>query len=88
LVLVVCCLAALPTIVHALTQSLFGGVMTDIRSMLEVSSFGMGVMAAAFNLPSVLLQPGAGAQRRVDRNTRQANPRLPTTASRCCRERR
>jgi MFS family permease len=40
---------------------LFGGVMTDIRSMLEVSSFGMGVMAAAFNLPSVLLQPGAGA---------------------------
>ena len=61
LVLVVCCLAALPTIVHALTQSLFGGVMTDIRAMLEVSSFGMGVMAAAFNLPSVLLQPGAGA---------------------------
>ena len=61
LVLVICCLAALPTIVHALTQSLFGGVMTDIRSMLEVSSFGMGVMAAAFNLPSVLLQPGAGA---------------------------
>ena len=61
LVLLVCCLAALPTIVHALTQSLFGGVMTDIRSMLEVSSFGMGVMAAAFNLPSVLLQPGAGA---------------------------
>jgi MFS family permease len=60
-VLVICCLAALPTIVHALTQSLFGGVMTDIRSMLEVSSFGMGVMAAAFNLPSVLLQPGAGA---------------------------
>lgn len=59
--LLVCCLAALPTIVHALTQSLFGGVMTDIRSMLEVSSFGMGVMAAAFNLPSVLLQPGAGA---------------------------
>ena len=61
LVLVICCLAALPTIVHALTQSLFGGVMTDIRAMLEVSSFGMGVMAAAFNLPSVLLQPGAGA---------------------------
>jgi len=60
-VLVICCLAALPTIVHALTQSLFGGVMTDIRAMLEVSSFGMGVIAAAFNLPSVLLQPGAGA---------------------------
>ncbi len=59
--LLICCLAALPTIVHALTQSLFGGVMTDIRALLEVSSFSMGVMAAAFNLPAVLLQPGAGA---------------------------
>ena len=61
IVLLICCLAALPAIVHSLTQTLFGGLMTDIRATLEVGSFGMGVMAAASSLPAVLLQPGAGA---------------------------
>jgi len=60
-VLLICCLAALPAIVHSLTQTLFGGLMTDIRATLEVGSFGMGVMAAASSLPAVVLQPGAGA---------------------------
>lgn len=59
--LLICCLAALPAIVHSLTQTLFGGLMTDIRATLEVGSFGMGVMAAASSLPAVVLQPGAGA---------------------------
>lgn len=61
IVLLICCLAALPTITLSLTQTLYGGLMTDIRAMLELGGFGAGLMSAAFNLPAVLLQPGAGA---------------------------
>lgn len=60
-VLLICCLAALPTITLWLTQTLYGGLMTDIRAVLGLGGFGAGLMSAAFNLPAVLLQPGAGA---------------------------
>lgn len=61
LVLLICCLAALPTIILSLMQALYGGLMTDIRAMLELGGFGAGLMSAAFSLPAVVLQPGAGA---------------------------
>jgi hypothetical protein len=71
LVLLICCLAALPTIILSLMQALYGGLMTDIRAMLELGGFGAGLMAAAFSLPAVVLQRGA----------RSWPPRLATEAA-------
>lgn len=55
-----CVLAAIPTALHAGSQTLFGGLSSDIRQALEASSPSMGIMAAAFGLPVVMLSPAAG----------------------------
>ncbi|MBU3683357.1 MAG: MFS transporter [Phycisphaerales bacterium] len=59
-VVTACVLAAIPTALHAGSQTLFGGLSTDIRQALEASSPSMGLMAAAFGLPVLLLSPAAG----------------------------
>lgn len=60
-VVAACCVAALPTIIHVATQSLFGGTATDIRTSLEATSVAMGAMAAAVGLGIMLVSPAAGA---------------------------
>jgi DHA1 family multidrug resistance protein-like MFS transporter len=59
-VVAACVLAAIPTALHAGSQTLFGGLSTDIRQALKASSPSMGIMAAAFGLPVMLLSPAAG----------------------------
>lgn len=56
-----CMLAALPTVIHASTQRMFGGVATDIRQEFGATNASMGIMAAAIGLAAVVLAPGAGA---------------------------
>ena len=74
-VVAACCVAALPTIIHVATQSIFGGTSTDIRLSLEASSASMGVMAASVGVFIMLVSPAAGAM--VDR----AGPRRTLVAA-------
>jgi MFS family permease len=60
-VIAACCISALPTITHVMTQSVFGGAATDIKTSLEATSLSMGVLAAAVGVGIMLVSPAAGA---------------------------
>jgi hypothetical protein len=61
IVALACVVATLPFALHVLLQSLYGGVVTDLRDALQTGSFGIGIMTVAFGVPGVVLQPMAGA---------------------------
>lgn len=53
-------LAAIPNNLHAASQALFGGLASDIRQALGASNLSMGLLAAVFSVPVILLSPVAG----------------------------